>query len=92
MNKSDKLPLWSYFLGDNVFPASYHMLVPDPNVINYENNNFEQSSNRMHIKCAFGIMVKKWPILWHLINVKFERRVQLIMSVFICIIFALTGK
>ena len=78
--KSDKLPLWSYFLGDNAFPASYHMLVPDPNVANYD--NFEQSSNRMHIECAFGMLVNKWPILWRKIDVKFERRVPLINACF----------
>ena len=42
MCESDKLSLWIYFLGDNAFPASCHMLVPDPNVGNYDNYNFEE--------------------------------------------------
>ena len=58
------------------------MLVPDPNVANYDNYNFEQSSNRMHIECAFGMLVNKWPILWRKIDVKFERRVPLINACF----------
>ena len=69
-------------MGDNAFPASYHMLVPDPNLGNYDNYNFEQSSNRMHIECAFGMLVNKWPILWRRIDVKFERRVPLINACF----------
>ena len=47
------------FLGDNDFLASYYMLVPDSNVSSYDDYNFEQSSNRMCIECAFGMLVKK---------------------------------
>ena len=80
--KSNKLPKWGYFLGDNAFPAAYHMLVPDSNTGNFDDYNFEQSSNRMHIKCAFSMLVKKWAILWRPISVKFERRVPLVNACF----------
>ena len=52
------------------------MLVLDSNVRGHDNYNFEQSSNHMHIECTFGILVKKWAILWSPISVKFERQVS----------------
>ena len=66
------------------------MLVPDPNVANYDNYNFEQSSNRMHIECAFGMLVNKWPNLWRKIDAKFERRVPLINACFYLHNFCIT--
>ena len=47
------------FLGDNAFLASYYMLILDSNVSSCDDCNFEQSSNRMHMGCAFGMLVKK---------------------------------
>ena len=58
------------------------MLLPDPNVGNYDNYNFEQSSNRMHIECAFDMLVNKRPVLWRFIDAKCERRVTLINACF----------
>ena len=58
------------------------MLVSDSNVGSYDDYNFEQSSNCMHIEYAFGMLVKKWTILWSPISVKFERRVSLINMYF----------
>ena len=63
----------SLFLGDNAFSAAYHMLVPDSNFSVFDNYNFQHSSNRMHIECSFGMLIKKWPILLHPLNVKFNR-------------------
>ena len=80
------------FLGDNAFPASYHILVPDSNVGSYDDYNFEQSSNRMHIKCAFGMLVKKWTILWSSISVKFKRWVPLIITCFHLYNFCISYK
>ena len=54
------------------------MLVPGSD----EDYNFGQSSNRMPTECSFGMLVNKWAILWHSLNVKFERRVTLINSYF----------
>ena len=58
------------------------MLVPDFDVANFDNYNFEHSSNRMHIECAFGMLVNKWAMLWHPLDVKFSRRVPLINACF----------
>ena len=82
MHNGNKLPKWTYFLADNAFPASYHMLVPDFDVANFDNYNFEHSSNRMHIECAFGMLVNKWATLWHPLDVKFSRRAPLINACF----------
>lgn len=58
------------------------MLVPSTDFNNYDNCNFEHSSNRTRIKCAFRILVSKWPILWHKLDVKFERCMPLINACF----------
>ena len=73
----DKLPKWTFFLGVNAFSASFHMLAPD-----FDTGNSEQSSNAMHIECAFGMLVNKWAMLCHQLDVKFSRRVPLINACF----------
>ena len=81
-NSKDILPKWSFFLGDNAFPAAHHVVVPDKDFANFDNFNFEQSSNRMPIECAFVILVNKWAMSWHPLNVSFHRRVPLANSCF----------
>ena len=56
---SDKLLKWAFFLGDNAFSAAFYILVPDFDIGNFDNYNFEHSLSRMHIECAFGILVNK---------------------------------
>ena len=60
---NDVLPKWSFFLGDNDFPAGCHVVVPDEDFGTFDNFNFEQSSNWMPIECAFGVLVNKWAML-----------------------------
>ena len=80
------------FLGDSAFLAAYHMLVPDADVGAFDNYNYQQSSNRMHIECAFSILINKWAILWHPLNVKFKRRVPLINACFYLHNFCIENK
>ena len=68
------------------------MLVPYLNVGNYDSCNFEQSSSRIHIEYAFGMLVNKWHVVWRRFDVKFERRVPLINPYFVSTIFVLVGK
>ena len=82
MHEKNTLPKWCFFLGDNAFPAACHMLVPASRSDSFDDCNFEQSSNRMHIECAFGMLVNKWATLWQPLKVKFQRRVPLINSCF----------
>ena len=38
------------------------MLIPSTDYMNYDNCNFEHSSNRIHIEYAFRMLVNKWAI------------------------------
>ena len=40
--------------------------------------DFHQSSNRMAIECAFGMLVRRWGIFWRPLQVRFDRRASLI--------------
>ena len=53
------------------------MMVPsgDPALDDYD---FHQSSNRMPIECAFGILIHRWAVLWKPLKVRFDRRAPLI--------------
>ena len=42
--------------------------------------DFEQSSNRMPIECAFGILIQRWGILYRPLRVRFNRRAPLIAA------------
>ena len=76
------LPKWSFFFRDNAFPVGHHVVVPDEDFGTFDNFNFEQSSNRMPIECALGILVNKWETLWHPLNVSLHCRVPLTNSYF----------
>jgi hypothetical protein len=72
-----ELPEPFFINGDNAFVQSNSMMVPanDPSLDDYD---FEQSSNRMPIECAFGVLVRRWGILWRSLKVAFHRRAPLI--------------
>ena len=63
--------------GDSAFNLTNSMIVPsgDPELDDFD---FHQSSNRMPIECAFGVLVKRWGILWRKLQVRFDRRAALI--------------
>ena len=75
---SGKLP-YPYFLnGDAAFTLGPHMIIPSNNDPNLDDFDFYQSSNRMAIECAFGILVRRWGVLWRSLSVKFNRRAPLV--------------
>ncbi len=43
-----------------------------------ERFDFYQSSNRMAIECAFGILIRRWGVLWRKLRQRFDRRAPLI--------------
>ena len=65
------------------------MLVPEANADMFDDYNFDHASNRIHIERAFRMLVNKWAISWHPLDVKFERRIPLINFCFIRIICVL---
>ena len=62
--------------GDSAFRAGPSMVVPSGGVS--DAYDWCQSSNRMCIECAFGILVRRWGILWKPLAVRFDRRAALI--------------
>jgi len=67
-----------YFInGDSAYVSSDQMVVPYGKVA-HTNFDFIQSSNRMCIECAFGILIRRWGILWRPLEVDFDRRAKVI--------------
>jgi len=78
-----------YFIcGDNAFTNSPNMITP----MNDSDFDFYQSSNRMAIECAFGILVRRWGLLWRPLECRFDRRAKLIMALMIAHNFCINER
>ena len=55
------------------------MVVPT-GLAEFDDFDFEQSSNRMCIECAFGILIRRWGILWRPLEMQFEKRSAVIAA------------
>jgi hypothetical protein len=60
--------------GDSAFTRAPHMVIPGGG----DAYDYVQSSTRMPIECAFGILVRRWGVLWRPLSVRFDRRAPLI--------------
>ena len=60
-------------MGDNAFVLSNSMVVPSGMSAD-DAFDYYQSSSRMPIECSFGILVRRWGILWRALEVRFDRR------------------
>ena len=70
-----------YFLnGDAAFAVGPCMITPSNNEASMDDFDFYQSSNRMAIECAFGILIRRWGVLWRPLNQRFDRRSALIFA------------
>ncbi|CAM9100158.1 unnamed protein product, partial [Hapterophycus canaliculatus] len=70
------MPPGHFILGDAAYPASDLVLVPYPGTAlttSQDSFNFYQSQCRMAIEQTFGIMVRRWGILWRPMEVGLER-------------------
>ena len=72
-----KLPAPYFINGDSAFSLSPSMVVPSGIDDAFD---FEQSSNRMPIECAFGILIRRFGVLYKPLRVKFERRAPLVAA------------
>ena len=72
-----KLPQPFFMNGDSAFALSPSMIVPSGF---HDVFDFEQSSNRMPIECAFGILIQRFAVLYRPLRVDFERRAPLIAA------------
>ena len=75
--QAGKLPAPFFLNGDAAFSLSPSLVTPsgDPALDDFD---YVQSSNRMAIECAFGILVKRWGVLYKRLRVRFDRRAALI--------------
>jgi hypothetical protein len=75
--KNGDLPSPFFINADAAFPLSNSMITPSGDAL-LDDFDFHQSSNRMPIECAFGILVRRWGILWKPLCCRFDRRAPLI--------------
>ena len=70
-----------FFLnGDAAFAQGPQMVTPSNNDPAFDAYDFYQSSNRMAIECAFGILIRRWGVLWRPLAQAFNRRAPLIVA------------
>ena len=74
------LPRPFFLNGDAAFTLSPSMIVPSTGDASLDAFDFYQSSNRMAIECAFGILVRRWGVLWRPLQQAFPRRAPLIVA------------
>ena len=58
------LPPPFFINGDSAFVLGPSMITPSNNDPELDDYDFYQSSNRMAIECAFGILIRRWGVLW----------------------------
>ncbi|MGB1592517.1 MAG: transposase family protein, partial [Promethearchaeia archaeon] len=67
-----------YFIsGDSAFALSPSMITPS-GLPEHDDYDYHQSSNRMPIECAFGIIYQRWGVLWRPLRCRFDRRAPLV--------------
>jgi len=77
------LPEPFFFSGDSAFSLSPSMVVPSSGTQFFDDAfDFVQSSERMPIECAFGILVRRWGMFWRPLAVRFDRLAPLIGAMF----------
>ena len=80
MIKAGDLPAPFFLNGDAAFTLSPSMIVPSKSDSRLDAFDFYQSSNRMAIECAFGILVRRWGVLWRPLRQAFHRRAPLLVA------------
>jgi hypothetical protein len=72
---------YPYFLnGDAAFSLGPSMITPSNNDPALDDLDYYQSSNRMPIECAFGILIRRWGVLWRPLTQRFNRRAKLVIA------------
>lgn len=65
-----ELPHPFVVLGDSAFTCTNSMITPGKD----DDFNFEHSSLRINIECAFGELIRRWGILWRPLEILFASR------------------
>ena len=77
--KAGELPAPYFFNGDSAFASTESMVTPSAGAD--DDFDFYQSSNRVCIERAFGVLVKRFPLLWRPLCVRFDRVAPLIAAI-----------
>lgn len=75
--RNGALPQPFFINADSAFSLSPSVIVPSGDR-HHDDFDFHQSSNRMAIECTFGILVRRWGVLWRPLMVRFDRRAPLV--------------
>ena len=78
--RAGELPYPFFFNGDAAFAGGPSMIVPSGGLD--DDFDFYQSSNRMCVECAFGVCIRRFPLLWRPIQARLDRRAPLIGAIF----------
>ena len=76
VQQESALPEGFFINADSAFCMSNSVITPTGG--KHDDFDFQQSSMRVPIECAFGELVRRWPILWKPLQVAFRRRASLI--------------
>lgn len=69
-----ELPHPFLILGDSAFTCSLSLITPGKD----DAFNFELSSLRINVECAFGELIRRWGILWRPLEMSFQKRTAVI--------------
>lgn len=69
-----ELPNPFFLLGDSAFTCTLSMISPGKD----DDFNFEHSSLRINIECAFGQLIRRWGLLWKPLEMEFKKRTGVI--------------
>ena len=78
------LPFPYHWIGDNAYTLTESMIVPFPGQNLHKTQpyleafNFYQSQLRITIECAFGVLVRRWGILWKAMEYGLDFQFQIV--------------
>ena len=78
------LPFPYHWIGDNAYTLTESMIVPFPGPNLHKSQpyfgafNFYQSQLRITIECAFGVLVRRWGILWKAMEYGLDFQFQIV--------------
>lgn len=75
------LPQGFWIAGDEAYPCTDRLLSPWPGrnlTVEKDCFNYWQSSARIHIEQAFGILVARWGIFWRPLRVRVKKSAQIV--------------
>ena len=84
--RNDEMPEGWYLVGDAAYVQGKHMMTPVPGLaanmgVWADSYNFQQSSIRMNIERALGMLIRRWGILWRPLEFHHDKWAPVIMCV-----------